>query len=162
MSAPLPILASVRRGFALASPEQNALLGACPDVGRARGALEQWLPRWALEMAASLAAVGYPPGRIRRVFALGRDRVLAELADLVRDGQRKSVLSSRQPYQRSAIDQLTEEAMRESLEHHSLACKRCSTGRRCFPASQLEEELGRLFPEERRGAARVSPGDGPG
>ena len=144
-------LEAVRRGLVLATPEQAALVCDCPDAECSNG---PWYPRWTLETAAALAAAGYSPSRIHELFSSGRARVLAELTDLVRAGRRSSVLSSRNPYERNPIDQLTERAMRDSLLAHSARCQRCQRGQGCFPAAQLVEELAVLFPEERRGSPR--------
>lgn len=153
----LYIVDAVRRGLALATPELAEIISECPDAGNEQW---PWFPRWILETAAALAEAGYPPDQIRSLFAGGRDRVLAELAELVRAGKRTAVLSSRNPYERSPIDRLTERAMRDSLLAHSAKCPRCQRGQGCFPAAQLVEELALLFPEERRGQPRTGASGG--
>ena len=155
MTRLLQILDAVRSGLVVVSAEEADLVQGDPaidDAGRA------WLPRHSLDTAAALASAGYSHATIRGLFALGRERPAAELEALVQAGQRTSAVRSRRPYRRSAIDRLTEEALHESLRGHRQGCPSCVRGRGCFAAGQVEEELARLFPIERRATPRGGPG----
>lgn len=144
---PMRVLQFVRLGFALATGEQADVVSTCRDVQVVDGG---WVPRWALEAEVGLEAAGYAPMRIRHLFALGRDRVYAELEALVRAGKRASVLEPRRAYACSSLDRPTKLAVAEALRRHRGECSRCRRAEPCSEGEELAEELELLFPHERR------------
>jgi len=149
---PMSVLQFVRLGFALASIEQAEVVRTCREVQVVDGS---WVPRWALEAEIALEKAGYAPMRVRHLFALGRERVYAELEALVRAGKRASVLESRRAYESGGIDGPTKAALAEALRDHRAACSRCRRAEPCLEGEELAEELELLFPHERRKHARA-------
>ena len=143
---PMEILQAVRKGFALATPAQLELVRTCQGLDLLDGG---WVPRWALEAASALESAGCGSDQVRALFAQGQAAVQIELSALVRAGRLGQVVSERRPYQRERIDLPTEMALTGALQEHRSGCALCAEGR-CHDGRELEEELGRLFPAERR------------
>ena len=145
------ILHLVRKGYALATPEQVDVVAGCPEV-RAEG---KWVPRWALEAEASLEDCGITPDELRRIFGLGKDSVVAELEAMVLSGKRANVLESRDRYRPARIDLLTDAALTGALWQHREACAACKNNEPCSSGADLQDELEQLFPNERRKIQRA-------
>ncbi len=144
---PMEVLHAVRRGYALATPVQLALIRSCRDFEVLSGG---WVPRWALEALTLLEEAGCPDGRVRGLFALGHDAVHAELSALVKSGKLSHSLASRQPYQRLRIDLPTEMALTAALQQHRKHCPRCALRRRCPRGGRAARRTRPALPLERR------------
>ena len=142
----MQILHLVQKGYALATPEQVAVVTGCPDV-RVEG---KWVPRWALEAEASLGDCGLSPDRLRLIFGQGKEVVLAELEAMVLRGQRTHVLESRDRYHPASFDLLTSAALTGALWQHRAGCPACTTRQPGSDDADLETELNQIFPKERR------------
>jgi len=149
---PMEVLHAVRKGYALATPTQLALVRYCRDFLVLSGG---WVPRWALEALTLLEEAGCSGGRVRALFALGHDGVRAELAALVKSGKLAHSLEARQPYQRLRIDLPTEMALTAALQQHRKLCPRCAQRRHCPEEDELHDELDLIFPLERRQLRRA-------
>ncbi len=143
---PMEILQAVRKGFALATPAQLELVRACQGLDLLDGG---WVPRWALEAASALESAGCGAEQVRALFSQGQAAVQIELSALVRAGRLGQAVIERRPYQRQRIDLPTEMALTGALQEHRTGCAPCTEGR-CSEGRELQEELGRLFPAERR------------
>lgn len=141
----------VRSGYALATPDDLDVVGACPGL---RLLEERWVPRWTLEAWASLEQAGYSAEQARALFAEGQERVQAELSSLVRQGKRARVVEPRLPYAPQVIDLPTELALNRTLRHHAAGCDACAAGLACAEGDELRDELELLFPPDRRRAPR--------
>jgi hypothetical protein len=152
MLEPREVLGLVRRGLALARPEQLAVVTSCSELEVVGGA---WVPRWALEAEAALTEAGAPPEQAGRLFAQGRARVLAELEERVRAGRLPAVLRPRLAYQPDPIDEPTRSALTLALRQHRAGCDQCRGAEPCLLGAELAEELELLFPSERRQHRRL-------
>jgi hypothetical protein len=144
---PMQILHFVRQGYALTSAERVSLVRGCVDLDVVN---EHWVPRWALDAAASFEHVNYGPQQIRGLFAQGKARVLAELTALTQAGKLPRPVEPRHTYDRAPIDEPTHEALDGALLEHRRGCPLCEAQRQCMDADLLEEEMQLLFPEDRR------------
>jgi hypothetical protein len=149
---PTEILHLVRKGYALATPAQVAVVRNCPDL-EIEG---EWVPRWALEAKASLQGCGCTPEQLRTIFGQGKDRVVAEVEAAVRAGKRAHSRKSRNRYEPSSFDVLTEAALTGALGQHRESCAPCNRREPCSAREELQQELDQLFPADRRKANRTS------
>jgi hypothetical protein len=148
---PTEILHLVRKGYALATPAQVAVVMNCPDLG-----IEgEWVPRWALEAKASLKKCGRTPEQLRRIFGQGKDGVVAELEETVRVGKRAHTWESRNRYEPSSFDALTQAALTGAVSQHREGCAWCDLPEPCSAMVELQEQLDQLFPKNRRKLSRT-------
>ena len=147
----MEILKLIRKGYALATPEQVEVVITCPEL-QVEG---RWVSRWALEAEVSLEDCGLTPDQLRPIFNQGKARVVAELEAMVLSGMRAHVLEPRKRYQPSRIDLLTDAALPGALWQHRERCAPCQRREPCSIGEELQETLDHFFPSERRKTTRA-------